>query len=61
MQLPKEFSKPFNIFNVYVVVKMVCLWKSHNLDKRALGTYMRITVNNGIGFTFTLSQALHFD
>ena len=27
---------------------MVCLWKSHNLDKRALGTYMRVTVNKGI-------------
>ena len=27
---------------------MVCLWKSHNLDKRAFGTYMRVTVNKAI-------------
>ena len=35
-------------FHIYVVVKMVCLWKSHNLDKRADDTYMRVTVNKGI-------------
>ena len=40
---------------------MVSLWKSHNLDKRALGTYMRVTVNKGIDkWTFTLSQAIDF-
>ena len=55
----------FNIFiyKNYVVVKMVCFWKSHNLDKRALGTYMRVTVNKSIDkCTFTLrSQAMNFD
>ena len=41
---------------------MVCLLKSHNLDKRALGTYMRLTVNKGIDkCTFTLSQVMNFD
>ena len=41
------------------VVKMVCLWKSHNLDKMALGTYMRVAVNKSIvKYTFTLSQAI---
>ena len=41
---------------------MVCLWKSHNLDKRALGTYTRVTVDKGIdNCTFTLSQAMNFD
>ena len=37
---------------------MVCLWKFHNLDKRALGTYMRVTINKGIyKCTFTQSEA----
>ena len=47
---------------MYVVVKMVCLWKFHILDKRALGTYMRVTVHKGINkCTFTLSLAMNFD
>ena len=47
---------------MYVVLKMVCLWKSRNLDKRALGTYMRVIVNKGIDkCMFTLSQAMTFD
>ena len=41
---------------------MVCLWKSHNLDKRALGTYMGVTVNKSIDkCTFNHSQAMKFD
>ena len=41
---------------------MVCLWKSHNLDKMAPGTYMRVTVNKGIDTcTFTLNQVMNFD
>ena len=41
---------------------MVCLWKSYNLDKRALRTYMRVTVNKDIDkCSFTLSQAMIFD
>ena len=40
---------------------MVRLWKSHNLDKRALGTYMRVTVYKGKDkCTFTLSLAMIF-
>ena len=36
---------------------MFCLWKSYNLGKRALGTYMMVTDNKGIDtYTFTLSQ-----
>ena len=46
---------------MYVVVKMDCLLKSHNLDKRALNTYMRVTVNKGIDkCTFNLSQAMDY-
>ena len=41
---------------------MVCLWKSHNLDKRALGTYMRVSVSKGIDkCTFTLTQTMNFE
>ena len=44
------------------VVKMVCLWKFHNSDKRDLGTCMRLTVNKGKDkCTFTLNQAINFD
>ena len=40
---------------------MVCLLISNNFDKRALGTYMRVTVNKAIDkCTFTLSQAMIF-
>ena len=56
-------SSHFHI-HVYVVVKMVCLWKSHNLDKRVLDTYMRVTAYKGTCIdkcTFTLSQAMDFD
>ena len=58
-------SMKFNIFiyiyiYIYVVVKMV--WKSHNLDKRVLGTYVSVTVNKGIDkCTFTPSQTINFD
>ena len=42
--------------------EMVCLWKSYNLDKRALRTYMRVTVNKDVDkCSFTLSQAMDFD
>ena len=38
-----------NIYNFHICCcKMVCLWESHTLDKMALGTYMRLTVNKGI-------------
>ena len=42
--------------------KLVCLWKSHNWDKRSLGTYMRVTVNKGMDkCIFTLIvQAINF-
>ena len=41
---------------------MVWLWKFYKLDKRALDTYMRVSVNKGIDkCTFTLSQAMNFD
>ena len=41
---------------------MICLWKSHNLDKRALDTYLRMTVNKSIDeCIFTLSQAMNLD
>ena len=47
---------------IYAVVKMVCLWKSHNLDKMANGTYMWVPVNKDIDkCIFTLSQAMNFD
>ena len=41
---------------------MFCLWKSYNLDKRAIDTYMRVTVNKGIdNCTFTLNQEMKFN
>ena len=43
-------------------MKMACLSKSHNLERRVIGTYMRVTVNKGLDkYTFTLSQAMNFD
>ena len=35
---------------------------SYNLDKRAIGTYMRVPLNKGIDdCTFTLNQAMKFN
>ena len=56
----------YTIYNFHiqfcVVVKMVCLWKSHNLDKRALDTNVNLTVDKSIDkCTFTLYQAMKFD
>ena len=44
-------------------MKIGLFWKSHNLNKRALGTYMRVTVNKGVDkciFTLVV-QAVNFD
>ena len=55
--ITKEIEYNIEHFHTYVVVKTVCLWKSHNVDKRALGTCMRVTENKGIDkCTFTLSK-----
>ena len=35
----KDIKYNIKHFHIYAVVKMVCLWKSHNLDIRALGTF----------------------
>ena len=60
--ITKEIEYNIYHFHIYVVVKMVCLWKSHNLDKSVLNTYMRVTVNKGIcKCTLTLTQAKKFD
>ena len=46
---------------INVVVKIMSLWKSHNLDKWPLGTYMRVIVFKGIAkCTFILNQAMNF-
>ena len=45
--ITKEIKYNISHFHINVVVKMVCLWKSHNLDKRPLEAYMRVTVNKG--------------
>ena len=42
--ITKEIEYNIYYFHIYAVVKMVCLWKSHNLDKSVLDTYMRVTV-----------------
>ena len=36
--ITKEIEYNIEYFHLYVVVKMFFLWKSHNLDKTALGT-----------------------
>ena len=60
--ITKEIEYNIYHFHIYVVVKKLCLWKSHNLDKRTLDTYMRMPVNKDIDkCTFTLSQAMNFD
>ena len=46
--ITKEIEYSIYYFHIYVVVKVVCLWKSHNLDKSVIDTYMRVTVNKGI-------------
>ena len=59
--ITNEIENNINYFHIYVM-KILCLWKSHNLYKRALGIYMRVTVNKSIDkSTFTLSQAMNFD
>ena len=60
--ITKDIEYNIKHFHIYVVVKVVCLWKSHNLVMRALGTYMRVTVNKGIDkYSFALCQAMDFD